>query len=69
MKKFEVTDDICIQALGAAESQKPLIHIVFDDFPDCQIIPIFADEIRALIAALTEAAVWLADGVGNDEQT
>jgi len=62
MKKFKVTEDVIIEALAGDEAEVPMIYLVFHDFPgDCQTIPVFADEIRILIATLTDAAVWLVD--------
>lgn len=67
-EKFEVTDDVYIEALGPDEAERPLVYLIFDDYPDTQSIPVFAEEIKPLIQKLTDAAVWLADQVG-DEQT
>jgi hypothetical protein len=65
MKKFEVCPGITLEALGPTEAETPLIYIIFDDYPERQSVPVFAHEIKALIAALTEAAVWLANQVQN----
>lgn len=68
MKRIDVTEGVFIEALGPDEAQDPIVYIVFDDYPDPQSIPIFSKEIKAMIEALTEAAVWLADQVGGDKQ-
>ncbi len=68
-EKFEVTDDIFIEALGPDEAEHPLVYLIFEDHPETQSIPVFAGEIRTLIQKLQDAAVWIADQVGNNEQT
>jgi len=62
-EKFEVTDDVFIEALGPDEAEHPLVYLIFEDHPETQSIPIFAGEIRILIQKLEDAAVWLADQV------
>ena len=64
-KKFDVTDDIWIEALGPDEAEHPLVYLIFEDHPEPQSIPIFAEEVKTLVAVLTEAGVWLADQVGD----
>lgn len=65
-QKFDVTDDVWIEALGPDEAEHPLVYLIFDDGQgEQQSIPIFAEEIKALVAILTEAGVWLADQVGD----
>ena len=66
MKKFKVSEDVTIEALGPNEAQDPLIYIVFDDHPDCQSIPLYAHQVKALVAALVDAGAWLADQVGGE---
>jgi len=61
MSKFQVTDDVYIEALGTDEAERPLVYLVFEDYPDSQSIPIFAEEIKTLVQKLQDAAVWLAD--------
>jgi len=64
-KIFEVAEGITVEALGPDEAQDPLIYIIFDDHPEPQSVPVFVYEIKTLVAVLTEAAVWLADQVGD----
>ncbi len=66
MKKFKVSEDVVVEALGPGEAECPLVYLRFEDHPEPQIIPIFSIEIRDLIAALTDAAVWIADQVGGE---
>jgi len=66
MKKFKVSEDVVIEALGPNEVEHPLIYLRFEDHPEPQVIPIFSVEIRDLIAALTEAACWIASEVGGE---
>ena len=49
-----------LEALGPDEAEIPLVYIVFEDYSERQAVPIFAHEIKALVAALTEASTWLA---------
>jgi hypothetical protein len=68
MKKIDVTEGVFIEALGPDEAQDPIVYLIFDDFPERQSIPVYAREIRALVAALAEAAGWIAEnwtGVGQ----
>ena len=65
-QKFDVADGIFVKAFGPDEMQDPIVYIIFDDYPDTQSVPIYAHKIKAMIAALTDAAVWLADQVGDD---
>jgi len=67
-EKFDITDDVWIEALGPDEAEHPLVYLVFDDYPDPQSIPVFAGEIKVLIQKLQDAAVWIADQIGNNEQ-
>lgn len=65
-KKFRVTDTVFIEALGSDRIEDPLVFIISEaPIVERQVIVVFADEIKALIEALTEAAVWLADQVGK----
>ena len=50
-----------IEALGPDEAEDPLVYIKAEDYPEDQVVIVFAREIKPLIVALTEAAVWLAD--------
>lgn len=59
--QFQVTPDIFVEALGPNEAESPLIYIRFEDYPEPQSVPVFADEIRPLIDALTGAASWLSN--------
>ena len=59
-EKFDVTNDVYIEALGPDEAEDPLVYVILDDYPETQIVPIFAREIESFVAALAEAAVWLA---------
>jgi len=67
MQTYKVTEGITIEALGPSETETPVVYIKFDDYPEPVSIPVFGNEIKALCAALVEAAVWLADQVkGGD---
>lgn len=66
MKRIDVSEGIFIEALGPDEAQDPLVYIVFDDFPETQSVPVFAKEIKGLIAALTEAAIWIAGQIEQE---
>lgn len=59
MKIFKVTEELTVEALGPDEAEEPLIYIKAKDCPEDQVVVVFAREIRPLVAALTEAAVWL----------
>jgi len=69
MKKFDVTGDVYIEALGSDEAEHPLVYLIFEDHPEPQSIPIFAEEVMTLIQRLMIAAVWLADQIGNNGKT
>lgn len=62
-KKFRVTDELFIEIL---DSDKTQIYIVFEDSLGLRSgVGIASKDVKALVAALTEAAVWLADQVGK----
>jgi hypothetical protein len=64
-KKIQVTEGVFIEVLRPGEVEHSLVFIVFDDPDNRQCVPIFACEIKVLIAALTEAAVMIADQMGG----
>lgn len=77
MKRIDVTETIFIEILRTDEIDDPLVFIISDAIPktfeilglptegERQVVAVFADEIRDMIAALTEAVVYLADQVGE----
>lgn len=61
MKTFRVTKDMYLEAWGG----DGVIFFKLGTHPEVQSIPIFGHEIKALVAALTDAAAWIADQVGE----
>jgi len=63
-KIFRVTDDLSLRACAPDDRGDYLVHIIYNASIDGPPIPVFANEIVALIGRLTEASVWMANQLG-----
>ena len=55
MKAIEVTERLAIEVPGPGEVGRPLIHVEATDIEE-QAVIVYGEEIRHLVAALSEAA-------------